>query len=229
MIDRNNISYPPSPPLSTTYMRSTSPNFKNGSTQSDSWYHKNTARGGDSKMLNLKKVIQNYAAHPELLELILSSKVQEDRRRAEEAKLRSKEIDYFIKKQEKEDSILKTQQHHTRVASSSPPPLRYEVVPPSPVENTLPPISSKYYEPRYSVSSASSSESSLLPRLQHQSFSQGLKSHQPASTATNEFPVSHKRNGTSNIDMLLSPVSSPSESKQADFSSSSKDTYEPSK
>jgi 7,8-dihydro-6-hydroxymethylpterin-pyrophosphokinase len=52
--------------------------------------------------LNLEKVVQNYGNQPELLELILSSKVEEDRRRAEEAKLRRKEIDYLLQKQSTE-------------------------------------------------------------------------------------------------------------------------------
>ncbi|KAI9480382.1 MAG: hypothetical protein EXX96DRAFT_562392 [Benjaminiella poitrasii] len=50
--------------------------------------------------LNLDKMVQTYVHQPELLELILSSKVEEDRRRAEEAKLRQKEIDYILSHQQ---------------------------------------------------------------------------------------------------------------------------------
>ncbi|KAI9323736.1 hypothetical protein BX666DRAFT_1889902 [Dichotomocladium elegans] len=45
---------------------------------------------------NLEKVVHQYSEQPELLGLILSSKVEEDRRRAEEAKLKQKEIDYLL-------------------------------------------------------------------------------------------------------------------------------------
>lgn len=66
--------YPPSPPLSMT----------------------KTTNMDSTSYLNLEKVVQVYGNQPELLELILSSKVEEDRRRAEEAKLRRKEIDYML-------------------------------------------------------------------------------------------------------------------------------------
>lgn len=48
-------------------------------------------------LYELQSVIQQYQAHPELLKLILTSKVEEDKRRAEEAKLRTKELDYYLK------------------------------------------------------------------------------------------------------------------------------------
>ncbi|KAI9027511.1 hypothetical protein CLU79DRAFT_717037 [Phycomyces nitens] len=51
---------------------------------------------GTSSFLSLERVVQKYGTRPELLELILSTKVEEDRRRAEEAKLRRKEIDYLL-------------------------------------------------------------------------------------------------------------------------------------
>ncbi|KAI8097262.1 uncharacterized protein BX664DRAFT_347253 [Halteromyces radiatus] len=55
----------------------------------------------DLTSFNLERVIQQYATQPDLLELILSSKVEEDRRRAEEAKLKRKEIDYILQQQQK--------------------------------------------------------------------------------------------------------------------------------
>lgn len=48
-------------------------------------------------LYELHQVIQQYQAQPELLKLILTSKVEEDKRRAEEAKLRAKELDYYMK------------------------------------------------------------------------------------------------------------------------------------
>jgi hypothetical protein len=45
---------------------------------------------------DLQEVIQQYQSQPELLKLILTSKVEEDKRRAEEAKLRAKELDLYL-------------------------------------------------------------------------------------------------------------------------------------
>lgn len=47
---------------------------------------------------SLDDILKQYGANPDLLQLILVSKVQEDRRRAEEVRLRSKEIDFCIQK-----------------------------------------------------------------------------------------------------------------------------------
>jgi hypothetical protein len=46
---------------------------------------------------DLQDIIQQYQSHPELLKLILTSKVEEDKRKAEEAKLRTKELDVYLK------------------------------------------------------------------------------------------------------------------------------------
>ncbi|KAI9252986.1 hypothetical protein BDA99DRAFT_540975 [Phascolomyces articulosus] len=56
----------------------------------------NGVSAGPSPFFNLEKVVHQYGEQRDLLELILSSKVEEDRRRAEEAKLRQKEIDYLL-------------------------------------------------------------------------------------------------------------------------------------
>ncbi|CAO3630868.1 unnamed protein product [Mucor hiemalis] len=48
-------------------------------------------------LYDLQEVIQQYQSQPELLKLILTSKVEEDKRRAEEAKLRAKELDLYLK------------------------------------------------------------------------------------------------------------------------------------
>ncbi|KAI9262941.1 hypothetical protein EDC94DRAFT_607867 [Helicostylum pulchrum] len=45
---------------------------------------------------DLDKIIHKYGENPDLLQLILSSKVEEDRRRAEEARLKQKELDYIV-------------------------------------------------------------------------------------------------------------------------------------
>ncbi|CAO3609546.1 unnamed protein product [Cunninghamella blakesleeana] len=45
---------------------------------------------------NLESLIQQYGDNIELLELILRSKVEEDRRRTEEAKLKNKELDFML-------------------------------------------------------------------------------------------------------------------------------------
>ncbi|KAF7720522.1 hypothetical protein EC973_007838 [Apophysomyces ossiformis] len=76
-----------------------------------------------STFLNLDKVVQQYGTRPELLELILSSKVEEDRRRAEEAKLRRKEIDYLLHQhqQDTDDHVWQpTKKHLTRNRPSLP-------------------------------------------------------------------------------------------------------------
>ncbi|KAI8342162.1 hypothetical protein BC941DRAFT_415562 [Chlamydoabsidia padenii] len=55
-----------------------------------------------SNSFNLEAVMRQYASQPDLLELILSSKVEEDRRRTEEAKLRQKEIEYMLQQQQQQ-------------------------------------------------------------------------------------------------------------------------------
>ncbi|KAI8637398.1 hypothetical protein BD408DRAFT_424603 [Parasitella parasitica] len=61
----------------------------------------------DPPLYDLQDVIQQYQSQPELLKLILTSKVEEDKRRAEEAKLRAKELDlYFQHKRKKSHKIL---------------------------------------------------------------------------------------------------------------------------
>ncbi|KAI8138968.1 hypothetical protein BJV82DRAFT_276871 [Fennellomyces sp. T-0311] len=73
---------------------------------------------------SLEDIIRQYSRKPELLELILMSKVQEDRRRAEEAKLRSKEIDYILQKEQHPSTPpspeLQPQHHHRRSLPSLP-------------------------------------------------------------------------------------------------------------
>ncbi|CDH57232.1 hypothetical protein RO3G_03909 [Lichtheimia corymbifera JMRC:FSU:9682] len=49
--------------------------------------------------ISLNDILTKYTEKPDLLELILLSKVEEDRRRTEEIKLRSKQIDFMLQKQ----------------------------------------------------------------------------------------------------------------------------------
>ncbi|KAI9490347.1 hypothetical protein BDB00DRAFT_884199 [Zychaea mexicana] len=73
-----------------------------------------------SPFFNLEKVVQQYGEQRDLLELILSSKVEEDRRRAEEAKLRQKEIDYLL---QQHTNTAQQQQQQTRTYRSPPTPM----------------------------------------------------------------------------------------------------------
>ncbi|KAI7903863.1 uncharacterized protein BX663DRAFT_505490 [Cokeromyces recurvatus] len=59
---------------------------------------------------DLQEVIVYYQSQPELLRLILLSKVEEDKRRAEEAKLRAKELDMFLLQQQQQLNITTTSQ-----------------------------------------------------------------------------------------------------------------------
>ncbi|KAI8367655.1 uncharacterized protein BYT42DRAFT_587002 [Radiomyces spectabilis] len=54
---------------------------------------------------NLQDVVAQYRSQPELLKLILASKVEEDKRRAEEAKLRAKELDLHIQRHHRVSSL----------------------------------------------------------------------------------------------------------------------------
>ncbi|KAI8067589.1 hypothetical protein BC940DRAFT_301105 [Gongronella butleri] len=81
----------------------------------------------EAPMYELQDVIQQFKAHPDLLKLILTSKVEEDKRRAEEAKLRAKELDYYLKHD-----------------ASPPPPAHQPLFPLDDMRcATLPPISSR--------------------------------------------------------------------------------------
>jgi hypothetical protein len=62
----------------------------------------------NTPLYDLQEVIQQYQSQPELLKLILTSKVEEDKRRAEEAKLRAKELDIYL-------------QHNNSSTPNSPP------------------------------------------------------------------------------------------------------------
>ncbi|KAG2185879.1 hypothetical protein INT43_002317 [Umbelopsis isabellina] len=59
----------------------------------------NNGNNNNPASYDLQEIIVQYQQQPELLKLILSSKVEEDKRRAEEAKLRAKEIDLLLQQQ----------------------------------------------------------------------------------------------------------------------------------
>lgn len=69
----------------------------------------NTAVNTNPASCDLQDVIYYYQSQPELLRLILLSKVEEDKRKAEEAKLRAKELDMFLfeQQQQQTDSFMK--------------------------------------------------------------------------------------------------------------------------
>lgn len=80
----------------------------------------------ETPLYDLQEVIQQYQSQPELLKLILTSKVEEDKRRAEEAKLRAKELDLVLqnkhthRKQSAPYIIPKrTHQHSSSISSTS--------------------------------------------------------------------------------------------------------------
>lgn len=58
---------------------------------------------------DLQEVIIYYQSQPDLLRLILLSKVEEDKRRAEEAKLRAKELDLLLIQQQQQFNALSPQ------------------------------------------------------------------------------------------------------------------------
>lgn len=72
---------------------------------------------------DLQEVIIYYQSQPELLRLILLSKVEEDKRRSEEAKLRAKELDVFLLQQQQQQFASSSPEtpDGTTIMSSTPP------------------------------------------------------------------------------------------------------------
>jgi hypothetical protein len=79
----------------------------------------NSSSSGD-----LQEIICSYQSQPDLLKLILMSKLEEDKRRAEEAKLRAKELDLMLlqQQQQQQHSDADFLSFNTPLLSSSPPP-----------------------------------------------------------------------------------------------------------
>src|SRR6266542_858093 len=59
-----------------------------------------------STNFDLQDVIQQFGTQPELLKLILTSKVEEDKRKAEEAKLRVRELDLLLIERDRQKKCL---------------------------------------------------------------------------------------------------------------------------
>lgn len=86
-----------------TYLSSNPPdnsgNLQYTTSTSSKLRSKSAVKPTNSSQIDLQSVISQYQGNPELLRLILSSKVEEDKRRTEEAKLKTKELDLYIKTQ----------------------------------------------------------------------------------------------------------------------------------
>lgn len=118
----------------------------------------------DPPLYDLQEVIQQYQSQPELLKLILTSKVEEDKRRAEEAKLRAKELDlYFQHKEKKSHKILPSISSSLRKSRSSSLSSPYTIPPLSTHSSHQTSASSAaaYRSYHSSISSTSSSSGSV--------------------------------------------------------------------
>lgn len=67
----------------------------------------NNLKAGEQNLVSgdLQDIIYSYQSQPELLRLILLSKLEEDKRRAEEAKLRAKELDLLLIQQQQQQML----------------------------------------------------------------------------------------------------------------------------
>jgi hypothetical protein len=74
-------------------------NNNNNNTRQQSTVNNNSTMKAVDQTGDLQDIIYSYQSQPELLKLILSSKLEEDKRRAEEAKLRAKELDLLLLQQ----------------------------------------------------------------------------------------------------------------------------------
>ncbi|KAI8342779.1 hypothetical protein BC941DRAFT_413809 [Chlamydoabsidia padenii] len=75
-----------------------SPNLTNNSNNSNN----NSNNDNNTNSCDLQDIILCYQSQPDLLRLILSSKLEEDKRRAEEAKLKAKELDLLLLQQQQQ-------------------------------------------------------------------------------------------------------------------------------
>lgn len=122
------------------------------SASSTSWTH-------PSSSYDLQQVLLQYRSQPDLLQLILESKLQEDRRRTEEARLKAKELDLMLLQQQHQLN----QQHPGSFTTTSL--LSAAAVPPPPSSSTA--ASSSAGAAAVSSSSSSSSSSSLPDHSHH--------------------------------------------------------------
>jgi hypothetical protein len=83
-------------------------NYNNNLTSSSPVMNNNSSnnalKNGEQNLVSgdLQDIIYSYQSQPELLRLILLSKLEEDKRRAEEAKLRAKELDLLLIQQQQQ-------------------------------------------------------------------------------------------------------------------------------
>jgi hypothetical protein len=127
----------------------------------------------DPPLYDLQEVIQQYQSQPELLKLILTSKVEEDKRRAEEAKLRAKELDlYFQHKEKKSYKMLPSISSTLKRSRSSSSPY---VIPPLSQTQQTSSSSAAYRSYHSSISSTSSSSGSVssLSELEEEEEEEG--------------------------------------------------------
>lgn len=75
---------------------------------------------------DLQDVIFYYQSQPDMLRLILQSKVEEDRRRAEEAKLRAKELDLLMLQQQQQQQAQPSQQTSFNHITQTPTPVSFD-------------------------------------------------------------------------------------------------------
>ncbi|KAI9318622.1 hypothetical protein BX666DRAFT_2018633 [Dichotomocladium elegans] len=88
---------------------------------------------------DLSDILAYYRSHPDLLRLILMSKVEEDKRRTEEAKLRQKELDLLLQQQQQALNQMLAEEE--------------ELGPPSPFY---------FYKPEPAVSTAAGTTSTMV-------------------------------------------------------------------
>ncbi|KAG2228206.1 hypothetical protein INT45_010998 [Circinella minor] len=73
-----------------------------------------------SESFELQDLVRQYESQPEILKLILASKVEEDKRRAEEAKLRIKELDLYAREKPSPINTLScSSSHHCHYHSNN--------------------------------------------------------------------------------------------------------------
>ncbi|KAI7862605.1 hypothetical protein BDF14DRAFT_1853611 [Spinellus fusiger] len=103
----------------------------------DSWRHssqnsqQSSPTNSSPASYDLQDVILYYQSQPELLRLILLSKLEEDKRRAEEAKMRAKELDLILLQQQHQITANAATTASTASQTESFPASNHVLAPPS--------------------------------------------------------------------------------------------------
>lgn len=105
----------PSHPIKTPTQQN-HPSMNNTNSNNDCNTNNNT------NSCDLQDIILCYQSQPDLLRLILSSKLEEDKRRAEEAKLKAKELDLLLLQQQQQMMTPALASPSTSSSSSTIPP-----------------------------------------------------------------------------------------------------------